>query len=130
MDPPFKERHVYRIRSNNLRVGVFVPGVPEPYEAQFLGVREKGHPKSARLDTEFLGEGSFGTVRRVEEDFGIIPTALGEISTSNEVLFGYLYRLEESLGLGWDLLSILPRTELKRCKPETLDEHYKAREEE
>ena len=37
--------------------------------------------------------------------------------------------IEESLDLGWDLLGILPRTELKRCKPETLDNHYKPREE-
>ena len=37
--------------------------------------------------------------------------------------------IEESLDLGWDLLGILPRTELKRCKPETLDNRYKPREE-
>jgi len=36
--------------------------------------------------------------------------------------------IEEALDLGWDLLGILPRTELKRCKPETLDKYYKARE--
>jgi len=95
---PFKERHAYRIRSNNLRVGVFMPGAPEPYEAQFLGVREKGHPKAVRLDWEFMGEGSFGTVRRAEEDLGRIPSAIGEIATNNVFLLGYLYRLEESLG--------------------------------
>jgi V/A-type H+-transporting ATPase subunit B len=38
--------------------------------------------------------------------------------------------IEESLELGWDLLGILPRTELKRCKPETLDQYHKPRESE
>ncbi|MFH1732869.1 MAG: V-type ATP synthase subunit B [Planctomycetota bacterium] len=38
--------------------------------------------------------------------------------------------IEESLGLGWDLLAIIPRTELKRCKPETLEKYYTAREKE
>ena len=98
MNPPFKERHAYRIRSNNLRVGVFMPGAPEPYEAQFLGVREKGHPKAVRLDCEFMGDGSFGTVRVVEEDLGRIPLALGDLRRDNDYLLGYLYRLEESLG--------------------------------
>ncbi len=35
--------------------------------------------------------------------------------------------IEETLALGWDLLGILPRTELKRCKPETLEKYHKAR---
>ena len=95
---PFKERHVYRIRSNNLRVGVFMPGAHEPYDARFLGVREKGHPKAVRLAWEYLGEGTFGTVRSVGEDLGRIPSAIGEIATNNVFLLGYLYRLEESLG--------------------------------
>ena len=34
----------------------------------------------------------------------------------------------DALDLGWELLGILPRTELKRCKPETLDKHYRPRE--
>jgi len=102
--PPFKERHAYRIRSNNLRVGVFMPGAPEPYEARFLGVREKGHPKLVRLDWEFMGDGSFGTVRRVEDDLGRVPLALGDIDRNNEVLLGYLYRLEE--GLGFEFMSV------------------------
>ena len=100
----FKERHVYRIRSNNLRVGVFMPGAPEPYGARFLGVREKGHPKLVRLDWEFMGDGSFGTVRRVEDDLGRVPLALGDIDRNNEVLLGYLYRLEE--GLGFEFMSV------------------------
>lgn len=104
MRPPFKERHAYRIRSNNLRVGVFMPGAPEPYEARFLGVREKGHPKLVRLDWEFMGDGSFGTVRRVEDDLGRVPLALGDIDRNNEVLLGYLYRLEE--GLGFEFMSV------------------------
>lgn len=33
--------------------------------------------------------------------------------------------IEETLDLGWKLLSILPRTELKRIKDELLDEYYK-----
>lgn len=32
--------------------------------------------------------------------------------------------IEETLDLGWKLLSILPRSELKRIKDEFLDEHY------
>ena len=34
--------------------------------------------------------------------------------------------LEETLGLGWKLLSILPRSELKRIRDEFLDEYYGA----
>lgn len=39
---------------------------------------------------------------------------------------GYLANrdIEETLDLGWKLLSILPRTELKRIKDEFLDEYY------
>jgi len=100
MNAPLKPRHAYRIWSNNLRVGVFMPGAPEGYEAQFLGVREKGHPKLVRLDWEFMGDGGFGTVgREVGEDLGRIPSALGEIEKHNDRLLGYLYRLEEGLGL-------------------------------
>ena len=36
--------------------------------------------------------------------------------------------IEESLDLGWELLGLLPTTELKRCKPETLDKYYRQRE--
>jgi len=36
--------------------------------------------------------------------------------------------IEETLALGWDLLGILPRTELKRCKPATLDKYHRPRE--
>ena len=32
--------------------------------------------------------------------------------------------IEETLSIGWDLLSILPRSELKRIKDEYLDEYY------
>ena len=32
--------------------------------------------------------------------------------------------IEETLDLGWKLLSILPRSELKRIKDEFLDEYY------
>ncbi len=39
---------------------------------------------------------------------------------------GYLTNrdIEETLDLGWKLLSILPRAELKRIKDEFLDEYY------
>jgi V/A-type H+/Na+-transporting ATPase subunit B len=42
---------------------------------------------------------------------------------------GYYDRrtLEQSLELGWELLSLLPREELVRIKPEILDKHYKQR---
>ena len=36
--------------------------------------------------------------------------------------------IEDALDLGWELLGLLPRTELKRCKPETLDKYYHSRE--
>ena len=32
--------------------------------------------------------------------------------------------IEETLTIGWKLLSILPRSELKRIKDEFLDEYY------
>ena len=32
--------------------------------------------------------------------------------------------IEETLDIGWDLLRILPRTELKRIKDEFLDKYY------
>ncbi|HOO26347.1 MAG TPA: V-type ATP synthase subunit B [Clostridiales bacterium] len=35
--------------------------------------------------------------------------------------------IEETLELGWDLLRILPRSELKRISDELLDEHYEKR---
>ena len=31
--------------------------------------------------------------------------------------------IEETLALGWELLSILPRTELKRIKPEYIEKY-------
>ena len=31
--------------------------------------------------------------------------------------------IEETLNLGWELLSILPRSELKRIKPELIDKY-------
>lgn len=34
--------------------------------------------------------------------------------------------IEETLDIGWKLLSLLPRTELKRIKDEHIDKHYKA----
>ena len=33
--------------------------------------------------------------------------------------------IEETLGIGWELLGILPRGELKRIKDEFLDKYYK-----
>lgn len=43
---------------------------------------------------------------------------------------GYLERrtLEQGLDLGWEVLSLLPREELVRIKPEILDKYYKPRE--
>ncbi len=37
--------------------------------------------------------------------------------------------IEETLNIGWKLLGILPRTELKRIKDEYLDKYYKPYEE-
>ena len=34
--------------------------------------------------------------------------------------------IEQTLELGWELLRILPRSELKRIKDEFLDEYYEA----
>ena len=36
--------------------------------------------------------------------------------------------IEETLDLGWKLLSILPKTELKRIKPEFIDKYYPAKD--
>ena len=36
--------------------------------------------------------------------------------------------IEESLDLGWELLSILPRTELKRIKDEMIDKYLPNKE--
>ena len=32
--------------------------------------------------------------------------------------------IEETLDLGWELLSILPRSEMKRIKPELVDKYW------
>ena len=37
--------------------------------------------------------------------------------------------IEETLDIGWKLMGVLPRAELKRCRPETLDKYWKAAEE-
>ncbi|MGE5308988.1 MAG: V-type ATP synthase subunit B [Deltaproteobacteria bacterium] len=44
---------------------------------------------------------------------------------------GYYERrtLEQGLDLGWDVISLLPKTELVRIKPEILDKYYKPRPE-
>ena len=36
--------------------------------------------------------------------------------------------IEETLDLGWDLLSILPKSELKRIKPEFIEQYYPDKE--
>ena len=36
--------------------------------------------------------------------------------------------IEETVDLGWKLLSILPKTELKRIKPEFIDKYYPAKD--
>ena len=36
--------------------------------------------------------------------------------------------IEETLNLGWELLSILPKSELKRIKPEMLDKYLPVKE--
>ena len=33
--------------------------------------------------------------------------------------------IEQTLDLGWELLSLLPRSELKRIKPEYIDKYLK-----
>ena len=38
--------------------------------------------------------------------------------------------IEETLNLGWDLLSMLPRSELRRIRDDMLDEFLPTREEE
>ena len=34
--------------------------------------------------------------------------------------------IQETLDIGWSLMGMLPRAELKRCRPEILDKYYKA----
>ncbi len=35
--------------------------------------------------------------------------------------------IEQTLGVGWELINMLPKAELKRIKPELLDEYYKGK---
>ena len=37
--------------------------------------------------------------------------------------------IQETLDIGWKLLSILPKSELDRIEPELLDKYYKGRKE-
>jgi V/A-type H+-transporting ATPase subunit B len=36
--------------------------------------------------------------------------------------------IEETLDIGWELLSILPKSELKRIKPEYIEQYYPTKE--
>ena len=38
--------------------------------------------------------------------------------------FGENRSIEETLDLGWELLSILPRSEMKRIKPELVEKYW------
>ena len=38
--------------------------------------------------------------------------------------------IEETLNLGWELLSILPKSELKRIKPEYIEKYWPKKDQE
>ena len=53
----------------------------------------------------------------------------GESGIRTHAPFGDENRsIEETLDLGWELLSILPRSELKRIKPEYIDKYLPKKE--
>ncbi|MCL1829733.1 MAG: V-type ATP synthase subunit B, partial [Oscillospiraceae bacterium] len=108
-------------------------------------------PSLSRLKDKGIGEGKTredhaGTMNQIfagyarGKDAKELMTILGEAALSeNDKLFAkfadefelrYVSQgnelnrsIEETLELGWDLLSILPRSELKRVKPEMIDKY-------
>lgn len=60
----------------------------------------------------------------VKEEADAITEKLREVSFTLKTSHHTNRDIEETLNLGWKLLSILPRAELKRIKDELLDEYY------
>lgn len=75
--------------------------------------------KEAKELMVVLGEAALTDIDKLYAEFS-------DTFESEYVSQGYLTNreIEETLDLGWKLLSILPRTELKRIKEELLDEYY------
>ncbi len=78
--------------------------------------------KEAKELSVILGEAALSDVDRLYAKFA-------EAFEAEYVSQGYETErsIEETLDLGWKLLSLLPRTELKRIREEFLDRYYKER---
>lgn len=79
--------------------------------------------KEAKELMVVLGEAALTDIDKLYAQFS-------EAFEKEYVSQGYLTNrdIEETLQLGWKLLSILPRTELKRIKDEFLDQYYEKQE--
>jgi V/A-type H+-transporting ATPase subunit B len=80
------------------------------------------HVKDIRALASIIGEEELSPLDHQYLEFG-------EAFEREFLSQGYYERrtIEQSLELGWKILSLLPRDELVRVKPEILDKYYKAR---
>lgn len=85
-----KHRHVYRIYSRNLRIGVYCEK-----EQGFVGIRVKWG--SEYLFTEYHWDtgAPFGTVKPIEE-LGVLPENISLCEESKE-LFEYLHNIKNEI---------------------------------
>ena len=63
----------------------------------------------------------------LERQLGKLQRDLKDKKKKYESSVQYLYKnrsIEETLDLGWELLSILPKSELKRIKPEYIEKYW------
>ncbi|MCH5160266.1 MAG: V-type ATP synthase subunit B, partial [Clostridiales bacterium] len=76
--------------------------------------------KEAKELSAILGEAALSDVDKLYAKFAIEfeKRYIAQGFTSNRTI-------EETLDLGWELLGILPRSELKRISEEMLDRYYK-----
>jgi V/A-type H+-transporting ATPase subunit B len=80
------------------------------------------HVKRVRALTDVVGEEELGALDRIYLEFGEIfeTRFLGQGDHENR-------SIETTLDLGWDVLSVLPRDELRRLSQALLDQHYRPR---
>ena len=80
----------------------------------------------------FLTSDTHGSITKAQEvlanlsDIDLIYAKFADAFEKEYVSQGYLANrdIEETLNIGWKLLSILPRSELKRIDDKYLDEYY------
>lgn len=79
--------------------------------------------KEAKELMSILGEAALTDIdklyARFAEEFELKYVSQGYVSERT---------IEETLDIGWELLSILPKSELKRCKDEYIEKYYKNNE--